>query len=46
MKIDQSALSKIESGQRPVLDVEAAALSKALNVPISWLFGEVDDFFS
>jgi len=37
MMIDQSAVSKIESGQRPVLDVEVAALAKALKVSVGWL---------
>ena len=38
--IDQSGLSKLEGGQRPVSDIEVAALAKALNVSISWLFEE------
>ena len=37
MKIDQSGISKIESGQRPVFDTEVVALSKALKVSVSWL---------
>ncbi len=40
--IDQSGLSKLESGQRPVSDIEVAALAKALNVSISWLFEEAN----
>jgi transcriptional regulator with XRE-family HTH domain len=36
--IDQSGLSKLESGRRPVTDIEVAALAKALKVPITWLF--------
>lgn len=40
IKIDQSALSKIESGQRPVFDFEVVALAKALKVPAEWLLGE------
>lgn len=40
MKIDQSGISKIESGQRPVSDIEVIALAKALNVSITWLLGE------
>lgn len=43
LKIDQSALSKIEAGQRPVSDIEAVALARALNVSISWLFETSDD---
>ena len=37
MKIDQSALSKIEGGQRPVYDYEAVKLAAALKVPVEWL---------
>lgn len=44
--MDQSGLSKIESGQRPVSDIEVAALAKALKVSISWLFEEADAFFT
>ncbi len=32
MMIDQSGLSKIENGQRPVSDVEVIALAKALKI--------------
>ena len=39
MTIDQSGLSKIENQQRPVTDIEVAALAKALKVPVQWLFG-------
>lgn len=42
MSIDQSALSKIETGRRPVSDIEALGLAKALKVPVSWLFEEPD----
>jgi len=35
--IDQSGLSKIESGQRPVSDIEVVALAKALRVTPAWL---------
>ena len=37
MMIDQSGASKIESGQRPVLDTEVVALAKALKVSVAWL---------
>jgi hypothetical protein len=36
----QASLSKLENRQRYLMDYEAAALSKALRVKISWLFGE------
>ena len=42
LKIDQSAVSKIEQGRRPVLDLEVVALAKAFKVPASWLLGEAD----
>ena len=42
LKIDQSAISKIEQGSRPVLDVEVVALAKALEVSTAWLLGELD----
>jgi len=43
MKIDQSIVSKIENGQRPVLDVEVAALAEALKVSVEWLFDKVNE---
>ena len=43
-KIDQSGVSKIEQGRRPVLDLEVVALSKALKVSSTWLLvGEADN---
>lgn len=38
--LDQSAISKIEMGNRPVLDIEVVAFSKALKAPVSWLLEE------
>jgi transcriptional regulator with XRE-family HTH domain len=38
VSIDQSAISKIEAGQRPVFDYELAALAKALKVPVAYFF--------
>jgi len=46
MMIDQSGLSKIENGQRPVSDVEVVALAKALKVPVDWLLGLSDKIHS
>lgn len=37
VNVDQSAISKIEKGQRPVLDYEVIALAQALKVTVSWL---------
>lgn len=41
-QVDQSGLSKIESGRRPVTDFEVIALAKALNVSVAWLLKEPD----
>ena len=38
--IDQAGLSKLETCNRPVTDIEVAAISEALNLPISRLFEE------
>ncbi len=42
LSLDQSGLSKLENGQRPVTDIEVAALAKALKVSVAWLVGETD----
>jgi transcriptional regulator with XRE-family HTH domain len=42
VRIDQSGISKIENGQRPVLDVEVTALAKSLKVSVAWLLDETD----
>ena len=38
--IEQSGVSKIEQGLRPVSDVEVVVISRALNVTAGWLLGE------
>ena len=38
--IDRSAIAKIETGRRPISDIEVAAISKILKVKIDWLFAE------
>ncbi len=43
MKIDQSSVSKIESGRRPVLDIEVVALADALKVSVQWLLKGIED---
>jgi len=40
VRITQESLSKLETGQRYVMDYEAIALAKALRVSVAWLFGE------
>lgn len=42
ISIDQAGVSKIETGRRPVSDIEVAALAKALKISVSWLFEETD----
>jgi transcriptional regulator with XRE-family HTH domain len=43
IRIDRSGLSKIENGNRPVTDIEAAGFAKALKVSVAWLYGEKDN---
>jgi transcriptional regulator with XRE-family HTH domain len=38
--IDRPMLSKIENGVRPIYDYEVLALSQALKIPVSQLYGE------
>lgn len=38
--LDQAALSRVERGDRYVLDYEARAMARSLKVSIGWLFGE------
>jgi transcriptional regulator with XRE-family HTH domain len=38
VQASQSQIAKIESGDRPVLDYELAAIAKALKVPVQTLF--------
>jgi len=40
VNVDRTVISKIESGNRIVTDVEILAISKALKVSIGFLFGE------
>lgn len=37
LKVDQSTISKIEQGTRPVSDFEVVVLAKALKVSVAWL---------
>ena len=39
VSIDRAGISKIEIGQRSVLDFEVKALAKALGVTAEWLLG-------
>ncbi len=40
--LDQTAISRIESQTRYVMDYEAAAIARCLEVSVGWLFGEGD----
>ena len=40
--LDRTAISRIESQSRYVMDYEAAAIARALKVSIAWLFGDRD----
>lgn len=42
LKVDQSTISKIEQGTRPVSDFEVVALAKALKVSPAWLLEEAN----
>lgn len=39
VSIDRAGISKIETGQRSVLDYELKGLAKALGVAVDWLLG-------
>jgi len=41
--IDRSAIAKLETGRRPVSDIEIAAIARVLNVEIPWLFEEASE---
>lgn len=38
IQVNQSQIAKIESGDRPILDYELAAIAQALKVPVQALF--------
>lgn len=40
IRIDRAAISKLETGNRPVTDIEIDAIARILKVPISWFFEE------
>lgn len=43
INISRNTLSRIEIGERYVTDLELLALSKTLNVSVSWLLGETNE---
>jgi hypothetical protein len=40
--IDRAGISKIETGERVVLDFELKAIGEALSVKVGWLLDEID----
>lgn len=38
--LDRSAISRIETHSRYLMDYEIAAIARALRVSVAWLFGE------
>jgi hypothetical protein len=40
VQITQTSLSKLENGQRYVMDYEAVAIARALRVSVAWLYEE------
>jgi transcriptional regulator with XRE-family HTH domain len=40
--LDQTAVSRIESRQRYLMDYEVAAIAKSLRVSVAWLYGEAE----
>jgi transcriptional regulator with XRE-family HTH domain len=45
IRIDRSAIAKIETGRRPVSDIEIAAIVEILGIELSWLFADRKDWF-
>lgn len=46
LKIDRTSIAKIESGRRPVSDIEIIAIARVLNVSITSLFKDSSDVFN
>ncbi len=44
LKVDQSTISKIEQGIRPVSDFEVVVLAKALKVSPAWLLEQTSEW--
>ena len=45
ISMDRSAIAKIETGRRPVSDIEVAAIAKVLKKEIPWLYQDSDKLF-
>lgn len=46
LRIDRTSIAKIESGRRPVFDIEIIAIAKVLNVSIPSLFKDSEEPFN
>jgi transcriptional regulator with XRE-family HTH domain len=46
IKMDRTGIAKIESGRRPVTDIEIIAIAKILNVSIPQLFEHIETLFN
>lgn len=46
IKIDRTSIAKLESGRRPVSDIEIIAIAQILNVSISSLFKDSAELFN
>lgn len=44
VSVDRTGVSKIESGERCVLDYELAAIARCLHVSTAWLLGETNAY--
>jgi transcriptional regulator with XRE-family HTH domain len=44
--IDRSAIAKIETGRRPISDIEIAMIANILKVQIPWLFEDSKEWLS
>lgn len=45
LKIERTGIAKVESGRRPVSDIEIIAIARVLNVSISSLFTDSEALF-
>jgi transcriptional regulator with XRE-family HTH domain len=45
LKMERTGIAKVESGRRPVSDIEIIAIAKVLKIPISSLFTDSEALF-
>lgn len=45
INVERSAIAKIETGRRPVSDIEIVAIAEILGVEVPWLFADSKDWF-